>query len=56
MVYPTDTEAKEPGGSKAVNTLQVEQTDSSAAETGNGSLGVAGALFVCFFFLQGMHM
>ncbi|XP_068754826.1 uncharacterized protein [Montipora capricornis] len=51
-VHTTDTETRVSTGDKAVNTLKVEQTGSSATQTGNGSLGVAGALFVWFLFLQ----
>ena len=57
-VHSTDTELTTSEGGKLPGIIpqQVENTGSSAVETGNGSLGVAGALFVWFLFLQGMHI
>ena len=57
-VHSTDTEITTSGDDKpsVYTPQQVENTVSSAVETGNGSLGVAGALFVWFLFLQGMHI
>ncbi|XP_074626450.1 uncharacterized protein LOC141884547 isoform X4 [Acropora palmata] len=53
-VHSTDTELTTSEGGKLPGIIpqQVESTSSSAVETGNGSLGVAGALFVWFLFWQ----
>lgn len=54
-VHSTDTELKTSEGGKlpaGVIPQQVENTGSSAVETVNGSLSVAGALFVWFLFWQ----
>ena len=57
-VHSIDTELTTSGGDKLSGNIpqKVENTGSSAVETGNGSLGVAGALFVWFLFWQGMHI
>ena len=58
-VHSTDTELTTSEGGKLTTGIipqQMENTGSSAVETGNGSLGVAGALFVWFLFWQGMHI
>ena len=57
-VHQTDTELTSSEGGKLPGIIpqQVENTGSSAVETGNESLGVAGALFVWFLFWQGMHI
>ena len=57
-VHSTDTELTTSGCGKLPGNIpqQLENTGSSAVETGNGSLGVAGALFVWFLFWQGMHI
>ena len=56
-VHTTNTEAKDlgSGADNTAHTLQVEQAGSNG-KSGGGSLGIAGALFVWFLFMQGIQM
>lgn len=51
MVHTTSSEPKDSGSTKSVDTLKVEQAGSTA-KSASGSIGVAGALFVWFLFMQ----
>lgn len=55
MVHTTSSEPKDSGSTKSVDTLKVEQAGSTA-KSASGSIGVAGALFVWFLFMQGIHI
>ena len=43
------------GADNTADTLQVEQAGSNG-KSGGGSLGIAGALFVWFLFMQGIQI
>lgn len=54
-VHTTNTEPKDAGADNTAETLQVEQA-SSNGKSGGGSLGISGALFVWFLFMQGIQI